>query len=302
MMAKNSINVLLVEDNKDFADSFKRQSQSHNIQVKHVTNLEDMLKVLKQYHSGIATVVLDVKCLITPDQEIERPDFIGAAIHELDRQYPEVPRAIFTADSTSYESLENMMTHEKRFMKTSDGLNDLFNLIKENAKNLHHLKVKEKYRHVFEIFSKGHLNINIESQLLDLLLSMDIDNTKTILDNLSAIRRIQEASFQAINKAHKRIIPDHLLKENKDITFRGLHKHLSGNKNYQSNYKPTSEVFYDGVIESFSEMIYAVTSDNGAHNPYEAPLYFPTKHTVKGCVYALLDFLLWFKTVMDKES
>ncbi|HSW61143.1 MAG TPA: hypothetical protein VLJ60_10105 [bacterium] len=301
-MAKNPVYVLMVEDDKEFADNFIRQSSEHNIKVTHVTNLQDMMETLKKIHRNIATVVLDVKCLKTPDQEIDNPDFIGAAISALDRNYPEVPRAIFTADSTSYDFLEEIMRHEKRFRKTPEGLTSLFSLIKENALNLKFLKIREKHKQVFKIFDDKMLGSHIDNQLIGLLDNMESDNTDVILNNLATIRRIQESVFQAINKSHKSIIPDYLLKDNRDVPFHVINKHLSGNKTRENDYKPTSEVFYDGVVESFSQMIYSVSSDNGAHNPYENPMYSPTKYTVQACVYSLLDFLLWFKDVMDRHG
>lgn len=301
-MAKNPVYILMVEDNQEFADHFIKQSFEHNIKVTHVTNLQDMMETLKKIHRNLATVVLDVKCLKTPDQEIDNADFIGAAISALDRNYPEIPRAIFTADSTSYDFLEEIMRHEKRFRKTTEGLASLFSLIKENAKNLNALKIRERYRQIFKIFDDGFLDVYIDNQLVELLDNMENDSTKTILDNLATVRRIQESVFQAINKSHKSIIPDYLLKDNRDIPFHAINKHLSGNKTRENDYKPTSEVYYSGAIESFSQMIYSISSDNGAHTPYENPMYSPTKYTVQACVYSLLDFLLWFKDVMDRHG
>jgi len=87
-----------------------------------------------------------------------------------------------------------------------------------------------------------------------------------------------------------------------DIKYWDIHKHLSGNKTRDNNYNPTTTEYYSGVIESFSDCIYKVSSDNGAHNPYGNPDYKPTVYTVTALTNQLLDFLLWYKALITKEQ
>jgi hypothetical protein len=54
------------------------------------------------------------------------------------------------------------------------------------------------------------------------------------------------------------------------------------------------------IIDRFAELIYKITSDSGAHSPYADPKYSPTSYTVRAVVFALLDLLSWFGTVMDE--
>jgi len=105
--------------------------------------------------------------------------------------------------------------------------------------------------------------------------------------------------LQTLNKKAKNVLPDNCFKSNKDIKFWDAHKHLSGNKTKDSGYIPTTTVYYSGVIELFSEIIYKISSDNGSHTPYENPDYYLTKYTVQSLTYALMDFLKWFEAKMD---
>ena len=56
------------------------------------------------------------------------------------------------------------------------------------------------------------------------------------------------------------------------------------------------------VIDRFAELIYKITSDNGAHIPYEHPKYPPTRYTVQAVTFALLDLLLWFGMLMAEHD
>jgi hypothetical protein len=56
------------------------------------------------------------------------------------------------------------------------------------------------------------------------------------------------------------------------------------------------------TIDRFAEMIYKITSDNGAHTPHANPKYLPTRYSVHAVTFAMLDLLLWFGGLMDKKQ
>ena len=50
------------------------------------------------------------------------------------------------------------------------------------------------------------------------------------------------------------------------------------------------------IVDRFCELVYKVTSDNGAHTTYQNPKYPPTRYTVQAVICAMLDLILWSRT------
>ena len=74
-----------------------------------------MKTFLKQYAVQMATIILDIKCLKEPNQEIEHEDFLFAALSFLDQNYPDIPRAVLTADSDKHATTKKWFKKEEVF-------------------------------------------------------------------------------------------------------------------------------------------------------------------------------------------
>ncbi|MFD2670964.1 hypothetical protein [Marinicrinis sediminis] len=296
MSSKNY--VLLVDDKIGFAEELKRSARPHNIDIVHKTNFRDMEVILPSIASKLTLIVLDIKCLKEPNQPIEGEDFLTIALSLLDEKYKELPRAILTADAEGFSTVKTWFPQEKLYKKIPGDIEALFNYITQKGLELENIKIKNKYFNVFQIFERGHVDISIENELVNLIKNMHSDDLSQIKSNLVTIRRVQESILQTINKLDKSIVPDSCFKPNNDVKFWDAHKHLGGNKHRRNNHQPTQTEYYSGVIKVFSECVYKVSSDNGAHNPYLNPAYQPTSFTVQAMVYSLFDLLLWFKTTV----
>lgn len=294
-------NVLIVDDREDFTKELKAEARAYDINIAARTNLKDMIEFLSKHSDKLSMIILDIKCLKEPNQEIECEDFLPAALTYLEKEYKYIPRVILTADSVSYEEVSRYHSDEKIFRKTTEDIARLFNYIKEKGEELPYLKIRYEHADVFTIFSKGYLEHEQEIQLLELLINMQSKDSTEIKNNLVVIRRMQEKVLQTLNKYNKNIVPDICLGSNGTIKFRDIHKHLKGNKSHQSNYVAVSTDFYSGVIEELAPMIYNVASATSAHNPYNQLDFPPSNYTVKSCVYALLDFLRWFDKKADES-
>lgn len=290
--------VLLVDDKYEFAEELKRSARSHNIDIVHKTNFRDMEVILSSIASKLTLIVLDIKCLKEPNQPIEGEDFLTIALSLLDEKYRELPRAILTADAEGYSTVKTWFPQEKLYKKIPGDIEALLNYITQKGLELENIKIRNKYFEVFQIFERGHVDIFVENELISLIKNMYSDDISQIKSSLVAIRRIQESILQTINKLDKNMVPDNCFKPNNDLKFWDAHKQLGGNKNKRNNYQPTQTEYYSGAIEAFSECIYKVASDNGAHNPYHNPSYQPTSFTVQAMVYSLFDLLLWFKVTV----
>ena len=53
-----------------------------------VRSFEGLQKEMPKLHHKIAVVILDIKCLISDNQEVENEDFILTAITYLEQNYP----------------------------------------------------------------------------------------------------------------------------------------------------------------------------------------------------------------------
>jgi len=303
MSKRKKYHALVVDDDKTFIEILALHAKEiENIVLHSVTNFEDMKSELPQLINRIACIILDVRCMITPDQEQEDENFIGTALSLLNQDYPDLPRIIFTGDSGLFSDISRFHNDEIILSKTTEDRDKLFNLIKGLSDNKDKIKLRHSHSDVFDVFDKTDLSNETENDLINLLLHKKNKDYTRIKNNLISIRRIQECIFQNINKKYPEILPDKNLKENKDILFNKIHKHLNGNKSYKTNHRAITTEYYSGVIEQFSNCIYRVSSDNGAHHPYEDPDYKPTVYTVIALTNQLLDLLLWYKALIEKET
>lgn len=296
-----SIYALIVDDREDFTNQFKAEARQHEINVASKTNLKDMIEFLPKNADKLSAIILDIKCLKDRDQELEHENFLPAAIMHLNKEYPYIPRIILTADSVSYEEVRRYHPDEILFRKTTEQISQVFKIIQDKSQELPKLKLIQQYSDAFVVFQKGYLANEFEKELLDLLQNIQSNDTTQIKSNLVTVRRIQERALQELNKRNRAVVPDNCIASNGNVNFRAADKHLKGNKNYESGYKPTTTDYYSGVIEELSPMMYNIASATSAHNSYAGLGFPPSKYTVQSCTFALLDYLKWFEKRMDES-
>ncbi|AQR96490.1 hypothetical protein [Clostridium saccharoperbutylacetonicum] len=295
-------NALIVDDREDFTKELKSEAKEYEINVASRTNLKEMIEFLDKYADKLTMIILDIKCLIEPMQEVEHESFLPAALMYLEKEYKYIPRVILTADSVSYEEVSRYHPDEKIFRKTTEDILKLFDYIKQKGEELPILKIRYEFSDMFKVFDKNYLCKDEEKELLELLKNMNSKDMTQIKNNLVIIRRIQEKILQTINKNNKQIVPDRCMGNNGTVKFREVDKHLKGNKSHQSNYIAISTDYYSGVIEEISPMIYNIASSTAAHNTYENVDFPPSNYTVKCCTFALLDFIRWFDKRIDESQ
>ena len=105
-------NVLLVDDDKKFAREIISYAKSFEINIYHKTNFKDLVEFLNTVSRLIVCVVLDIRCLLEPDQQVEKVDFLSKALNHLDQQYKDLPRVILTADTEGYSNVKEYFPQE----------------------------------------------------------------------------------------------------------------------------------------------------------------------------------------------
>lgn len=129
--------LLLIDDKKSFKDAFQIISQRKGYQLAWGKSYEELEEKIKQLHEHICTIILDVKCLIKNDQEIESENFIGSAIIYLTSNFPKIPRVILTGDETALEKVNALFNASKEdvFTKSVEDIEKMFLKIDEHKKN-----------------------------------------------------------------------------------------------------------------------------------------------------------------------
>lgn len=301
-------NILLIDDEKevceslaDFASQFGITEFDTDTIVTDCQNWQDGAEILEREY--FHALILDAKCMIDRDQEVENFDFLTIALERLKEFERKKDRHIPFAVNTGYfgeketEMMQRLIAERKgKIFSKSLPKDEMFRYLLTEIENSENTRIEKTFPDVFEIFDKTFLDQIFKEHLLKLLKTSDSDNPTEIKKNLALLRSLQEQILQTLNRRNNQIVPNSMCQPN--ISFRAVHKHLSGNKDRNSNYQPTTTVWQNNWIENLSQCIYNVASDNGSHNPYNnTPL--PNKYTVQSLALAFLEQLLWFKNLIS---
>ena len=278
------LTMLIIDDATPYVESLYRDAQRLAICLLHARSLEEGSEIFEgRQGRGVAGIILDGKCLKEKGQEVPDNSFLSAAIKYFGAKAPHLPLVVLTGETDLYRNLSDLYAGTVRvYSKGRDEKQMLSHLIGE-ANKLEWLKVVRQYQDVFSGLSER-LGADAEQELISCLLNMGSFDQTVIRNTLISLRRLQEKIFIALHKADPGLIPAHLVTG--EINVVGIYKHLA-ERGAIERYK---------VIDRFSELVFKVTSDNGAHTPYENPKYPPTRYTVQAVTFALLDLILWFKS------
>ena len=271
-MSKNKtrpLNMLIIDDEKDYVESLNRDAQGHRIMLKHVCNLEEGKEFLKSKEGrSVCGVILDVKCMKNKEQKVPDKSFITAALKYFGEKLPNIPIVVLTGEPDEYKNLK--ILYEGTWAVYSKGReeNNMLSYLRDKAQELERVKILNKYSDVFEII-EDHLDDEAEEELINCLKNMNSSDFPTIKNNLSCLRRLQEKVYIALNKVNYELVPIESIERGIDVTK--IYKHLA----------EKGHVKRKSIIDRFAEVIYKITSDNGAHTPYENPDFPPTKYTVQ---------------------
>ncbi|WKT74954.1 hypothetical protein [Lysinibacillus fusiformis] len=286
-----TINVLLVDDDNGYAQSLTAYGAQESIEILHVKTLVEMQEFLPKVASGISAIILDIKGMITPDDEFDDEGFLAQAITYLDREYYTKPRVILTGDVEGYKYVEKFRKKEKVYRKGNSSENEMFTYIKDIHKNLDEIVIMKEYEEIFEIFERSILDISRKEELIQIIKNINSNDSTTVKNSLARIRDIQEDIVREINSVNKTILPDNnALNGRGEIAFRKSHSHLVS----QST---TSVYEFPLFISESTITTYKIGCEYGVHTTNSGS-FKPTKYTVKNALYSLFDFILWFKTVV----
>lgn len=280
--------VLLIDDDNEFKESFKIELQVHNLQLIHKTSLEGLQETLPRVHNTISTIILDIKCLITESQEIESENFILTALKYLDTNFPNFPRIILTGDDEAFNHFKRFSAGEHIFQKTPDGLKGAIDKINFFCANLETAKAISEHDNILKIIHNHGYDQKIESDLIQVLVTINEKRFAQFGGILRNIRAIQETIYKTINKHNKSVVPDNLISPNGMIKFNKLMEHLNG---HPKDFKPTATEFQNSAIYNLANSLYWVCGKYIHSDAKES--YHISNYTIKSLTYNLLELLIW---------
>lgn len=283
-------NILLVDDDADFFETFQREAQLRSMRVTHKKSFDGLKQMIPAYQRSFAAVVLDIKCLISDDQIKEDEGFIGTALAYLNSSSAGFPRLILTGDDAAFASLKSFNPDEKIFLKTPDGLKGVFNQLKYFVDNSLDLAIKRKNSEVFKLFDSGYFDQHSEELLLEVLKSAEEVDFVKFGGILRNIRALQETIYKVINKKSKAAVPDIFFQTNGMIKFNPLMKHLNGNPS-NNDRLPTTSVYQNQAIFNLSDCLYWTSGKYIHSDPDEQ--YLISKYTIAALIGALMELFLW---------
>ncbi len=283
-------NILLVDDKKDFADSFSREAAALEMCIIHKTNYEEMVDALSCSAHKLSAIILDIKCLMRRDQQIEHANFIPVALSYLDQNYVRIPRYVLTGDDTEFDRFKDLYIHEHIFLKTPEGLNALFEKLKYCVEHFHVARLMRENPILFRILGSGKMVGNSESLLISILEDLWSDKPGyTVKGICTNIRSFHELIYKSINQRNKVVVPDRMFKPNGMIEFNKLMKYLSGNPDTQ--HRPTTIVYQNNTISNLSNFIYWSCGEYVHEDPLRT--YKIGRHAIESLTHGLIELTIW---------
>ncbi|VXC34375.1 putative DNA-binding domain-containing protein [Flavobacterium sp. 9AF] len=152
-----SKSILLIDDKEEFKDDFKSTAQRKGYSLAWGKSFEDLVNKLPDLHLNITAIILDIKCLLKNDQEIEKEDFIGTALNYLNRNFPALPRMILTGDEKALENIKLFYNTDTEdvYKKEPKELDRLFKKLEEHYSNYPSRILTYDENEIKELIKKG---------------------------------------------------------------------------------------------------------------------------------------------------
>lgn len=289
--------VLLIDDDNEFKEALQLELQPHKLQLIHRTSLQGLQEILPNIQNTVSTIILDIKCLISDNQEIENENFILTALKYLDTNFPHLPRVILTGDDEAFGSFNRFSSEEYVFQKTPSGIAAAINKIIFFCENLSSTKLISEHRHILALIQDHGYDQATEASLIHILTSLEEKNFTKFGGILRDIRAIQETIYKKINQHDKLVVPDNLIRSNGMIDFNKLMAHLNG---HPIKFSPTTKAFQNQAIFNLADSLYWVCGKYIHSDPEET--YYISNYTIKSLAYNLLELLIWSTIHLPKKK
>jgi len=280
------VRILIIDDSLPYVEALHRDAQRFGITLVHAGNLEDGRDIFEHQNGwSLAGIILDVKCLKERNQQIPDNSFLTAAVRYFSGKAPHLPMVVLTGEPDQYHNMRELYAGTLQVFSKGRDEEAMLAFLNDAAGRLDYVKIVTEYYDVFSVV-RTYLDSEAEQELLICLRGMKNGDAAGTRNILGCLRRLQERVYIALSRHDANLVPSQFVSG--EINLVACYKHLVA-KGVVERYR---------IIDRFTELIYKITSDNGAHTSYSVPKYPPTTYTVQAVTYALLDLLLWFGQIM----
>lgn len=288
--AESLARILFIDDNRPYAEALHRDAQALGLALRYAGSLEEGRERFEAPDGWSLTgVILDVKCLKERGQQVPDNSFLTAAVRYFSEKAPHLPVVALTGEPDQYRNLRELYAGTLRVYSKGKDEEEMLLFLREAAGRLDYVRILAEHRQVFDVVGR-YLGSEAEQELLSCMRAQGNGDAAAIRNSLTSLRRLQERVYITLSRADERLVPG---------------KYVSGEINLVACYKHLAEkgvVERYRIIDRFSELVYKVTSDSGAHSSYTPPKYPPTLYTLRSVTCALCDLLLWFGRLMDETK
>jgi hypothetical protein len=279
------IDILLYEDKKEYADSFKLIAAKSRIIVHEVNNADSLLETLDENPRKHKFVVLDAKAFLhegqTAGTESEAP--LHKIFREIKRIEAKQKRIIPYCINTGFS--EFRLQHAEVldcpiFEKGNE--TELLTHVWDTYNNTEQAKLRKDYPDVFE-FADQYFDDADAEVLTSLLLHKKYESEQIadIISSLAALRRLCEHSMDIIFSTYL---------GNQEGIIRNRSSRASDIVNYLNGQSRIPTQIFGTVVN-----ILKTGSNYGSHTPEQATAVadYPGKNTVVGLVHSYFEVAKW---------
>lgn len=298
------IKVLLIDDERDYSEQLVINARLNRIIVKPYRNHEEGFGALEQHENKFQAVILDARCFISTEDEDEgnaQDKAIYSAVNYLKNNFPkkfgyQLPFCVNTGFSTRFR--ENLKAMDVRvFDKESESEKDaMLEYLWEAVNCQKATQIKNSYNEVFEAFDHQLISFKREKDLLDILMDFEQKDYSHIERYLQNIRKFIEEIYSNIKADNPSMVPDFLLYDYGGINLWQTTNYLSGDKVKGTDDTLTDSIMPVEVKDCVGYLINVSRKDSHAHDGLE------TNYVLKSSTFALMAFILWYKSYRLKKK
>ena len=298
----STVKILLVDDNKDKDNFFEPLADLASNMLKadltQAYTFEEMSIIFEEEPYEYQAVILDGKGQKNDKSKIEDDGFLTTAlrwIQEKNRQGVYIPYVVYSGYA---EELKKYYSDEPIFWKGKSEEGAMFEHLREKIQSGRYYSQTLKSPELFEFFSLGLINPKYKPDIVRVAEIIADEYTGNSEDALRSLRPILENTLNKLAEFDSSLITTNCFKRDKISLSEALF-YLAGSP------RPVGEETTFSSIQRIPQHIYYLAelvrkvTNNGAMHDYQES---SSRYLVKSCVYALVEYLFWYKKFVKSQN
>lgn len=292
----NIYEILWIDDQIEEQEAFLEYAYQNGIDISPFKTSKSGIEELKNKLFKYDAVILDAKVFNESEDEVAKLTGLTNSIYAIKQLADKriVPYFIFTGqpDVIDNATFSELVGDVHVYKKTIDNAK-LMADIKSMADQQNLTQIKHKYQKVFEACTDQYIGDYAAQDLLAVLSDLENDNLNS---QFTAIRKIVEDIFHCFHK-HE-LLPVEFISPS--VSIQGSSRFLSGQMQKEFTLKSDSKL--PKVISDSLRSILDVTQPASHRAQIDEHLKkVNSTYLVKGCIFQLLDVIVWVKIYIDSN-